>query len=288
MENELISVVVLAYNSSPFIQETLESFKRQTWENKELIIADDASKDDTVKICRNWLNINPEIRGIIVTAENNSGLPANCNRGVKASSGSWIKIIAGDDVMLDNNLEKNITFCKERSADICFSDMDYIDSDGNPIERDKFHDAQIRRFFGMNRERKIATYLKNPIFLNVPTEFFSRNLYNKCGGFDERIPLLEDQPFFYRVFFKGFDFFYYPQVTVLYRKHGGSTVLKPKFVESVSRASKFYREPILRENFYGKIILLLEESIRNARIHNKTSGFRYKLINFFHYQITKF
>src|SRR5690606_22852216 len=98
MENPLVSIIVITYNSSKYVLETLESARAQTYQNIELIISDDGSKDATVQICRDWLKENSDrfVHSQLLTVEHNTGIPANCNRGVKASKGEWIKLIAGD------------------------------------------------------------------------------------------------------------------------------------------------------------------------------------------------
>ena len=58
MIQPLVSIIVLTYNSSLTILETLESLKKQSYPNIELIISDDASKDETVKICQTWVQAN--------------------------------------------------------------------------------------------------------------------------------------------------------------------------------------------------------------------------------------
>lgn len=56
MENiDIVSVCIITYNSSKYIEETLESVRRQTYPAIELIISDDASSDDTVYICEQWI-----------------------------------------------------------------------------------------------------------------------------------------------------------------------------------------------------------------------------------------
>lgn len=56
MENKpLVSIVVITYNSSEYVLETLESAKAQTYTNIELIVSDDCSTDETVSICKNGL-----------------------------------------------------------------------------------------------------------------------------------------------------------------------------------------------------------------------------------------
>jgi len=58
--SSLVSIIVVTYNSSKFITETLNSVSNQTWEDIELIITDDCSEDDTIEICRKWLKKNKD------------------------------------------------------------------------------------------------------------------------------------------------------------------------------------------------------------------------------------
>ena len=77
-KEELVSVVVVTYNSALTIVETLESVKNQSYQNIELIITDDASKDNTLKLCKDWLDQNgnrfPLFR--IIESEKNTGVAA--------------------------------------------------------------------------------------------------------------------------------------------------------------------------------------------------------------------
>src|SRR5450759_2313112 len=100
-DQPLVSIIVVTYNSSKYVLETLESAKAQTYQNIELVVSDDCSTDDTVEICRKWIEENNDrfVRTTLVTSPENKGIPANCNRGIKASKGEWIKLIAGDDLL---------------------------------------------------------------------------------------------------------------------------------------------------------------------------------------------
>lgn len=113
-EEPLVSIIVITYNSSKYVLETLESAKAQTYKNIELIISDDGSTDETIKICQEWLNTNQHefVNTELITVEKNTGIPANCNRGVKVAKGEWIKVLAGDDVMLDDAIKKYTKFVK--------------------------------------------------------------------------------------------------------------------------------------------------------------------------------
>jgi alpha-1,3-rhamnosyltransferase len=69
--NPLVSIVVITYNSSSYVIETLESIKAQTYQNIELIVSDDCSKDKTVDVCKKWIEKNKQrfVRTELITIE---------------------------------------------------------------------------------------------------------------------------------------------------------------------------------------------------------------------------
>ena len=102
--NILVSCTVLSYNSAKTILETLESIKAQTYQNIELIVSDDCSKDNTVELCRQWIAVNKNrfVRVVLLTVKENTGVCANGNRAMAACQGKWQKGIAADDILLPN------------------------------------------------------------------------------------------------------------------------------------------------------------------------------------------
>ena len=108
----LVSVIVITYNSAEFVLQTLESINNQKYKNLELIISDDSSTDNTIEICENWVSLNSKFftNCEIVNFMINTGIPANCSRGVAAANGKWIKLIAGDDLLMPNCISDNINF----------------------------------------------------------------------------------------------------------------------------------------------------------------------------------
>jgi glycosyltransferase involved in cell wall biosynthesis len=134
--NPLVSIIVVTYNSSKYVLETLESAKAQTYQNIELIISDDASQDDTVQICKNWLLQNRErfVRTDLITVINNTGISANCNRGVNFSKGEWIKLIAGDDILMEKCISLNIyQVSQNKNIKIIFSNCQLFNVVDNKI-----------------------------------------------------------------------------------------------------------------------------------------------------------
>lgn len=209
MDSPIVSVVVISYNSSKYILDCLDSIYNQTYLNIELIISDDCSKDDTVDICKEWLSEKKErfVKTVLLTVEKNTGTSANCNRGFESSSGEWIKMIAGDDALFPECVEKFVHFvaihpCAKfivgnlKEYKNTFDDENIIEghmatyNDNNDI-LDKSADEQFRKMLNGNS------------FI-PPTGFFSVDMIREVGGFDEKYGILEDFPFYLKVLKAGY------------------------------------------------------------------------------------
>src|SRR5690606_12985960 len=122
--------------SGKYILDTLESVKNQSWDNIELIISDDGSTDNTIAICSNWLVENQDrfYNALLITVTENTGIPSNCNRGLRAIQGEWLKVISGDDLLLNNCISDNIDYASRfPKASFIVSDINEIDDNGNLI-----------------------------------------------------------------------------------------------------------------------------------------------------------
>lgn len=105
MEQPLVSIVVVSYNHSKYIRENLDSIKAQTYPNIELIIADDASKDNSVEVFESWLAENnyPAKKNF---HQQNTGLATTLNECTDMISGKYVKMIAADDYLHPEAIEK--------------------------------------------------------------------------------------------------------------------------------------------------------------------------------------
>lgn len=222
--NPLVSIIVITYNSSKYVLETLESAKNQTYQNIELIISDDASKDDTVNICREWLKIYKDrfVRTKLITASKNSGIPANCNKGVKASKGEWIKLFAGDDLIEKDMIFIYMNFLKNNNKNyfIC-SDYFLINEKSELIGSINLNGT---KYFNQcdNAEDQFKIALRVSGTVPPLTAFFSRLMYDSIGGYDERYSLLEDYPFFLKLNESGYYAVLINENLASYRKSSAS------------------------------------------------------------------
>ena len=130
----LVSIVVVSYNQGKYIRENLNSIKAQTYPNIELIVADDASPDNSVEIFNEWLTKHnyPAKRNF---HNKNTGLATVLNECVEMVTGKYVKLIAADDFLHPESIEKCVRKLEEVGEEygMVFTDTFTIDKDGNKI-----------------------------------------------------------------------------------------------------------------------------------------------------------
>lgn len=249
VSNPLVSIIIVTFNSGQYVLETLESAKAQTYKNIELIITDDGSRDNTVEICKNWLEYNKErfIRTELIVSPYNTGIASNGNRGLAKARGEWIKGLAGDDILLENCIEDFVGFVKNTpDSNIVFGKIKIL-------RKDKIEEVdKIPKLFKVPKEKQYDIVYKNP-GLFAPASFINRNLLDKVGGFDERYNFLDDKPLWIKIADEGEYFYFLNKFVVLYRIHstsiigGGDNFINEKYYAS---KRKFLLEVIIP--FYKK------------------------------------
>lgn len=108
--NDLVSIIIPVYNSSKYIEETIKSIEKQTYNNYEAIFIDDGSCDNSVEIIEKYIAQNSKIRLIKIS---HKGVSEARNIGIREASGRFLTFLDSDDIWLENKLEKQINFIKE-------------------------------------------------------------------------------------------------------------------------------------------------------------------------------
>lgn len=217
--DSLVSVPVITYNSSKTVVETLDSIYNQTYPKLELIVSDDCSTDDTVEICREWIEAHKErfVRTELLTVEKNAGVSANMNRAEASCQGEWVKPIAGDDILMSDCIETNVDYVHKHS------DVNYVFAKvkafGGEEDRRKEIEGQfLYEFFNWTIEKQYDFLTLERNCIPTATSFYNRNSIIKLGvKNDERIPLLDDWPRWVNLLKKGVRFCFIDKVTVNYR-----------------------------------------------------------------------
>ena len=102
-----VSIIIPCYNMEQYLAETLDSVVAQTYNNWECIIVDDASTDNTELIVNNYCNKDNRFRYI---KQENKGVSAARNNGIKQTNGELILPLDGDDIIDKTYLEKAVKY----------------------------------------------------------------------------------------------------------------------------------------------------------------------------------
>ena len=121
-----VSVIVLVYQSEPYIAATIHSVLAQTYKNFEILVIDDGSPDRSVEICQQFND--PRIR---IIRQENRGVPAARNTGIRHARGEYIAFLDGDDLWLPQKLAKQVAHLESSPfVGMSFCRSGFVDENG--------------------------------------------------------------------------------------------------------------------------------------------------------------
>jgi glycosyltransferase involved in cell wall biosynthesis len=185
-DNPLVSMIVLCYNQSRFVVETLESVRAQTYKSTQLIILDDCSSDDSAALIEHWLQKNG-IDCILIRHKKNEGICKSVNEALSHATGKYISPIASDDVWLPDKIACQVEIMESQPDDVgvLYSDAIQIDEHGQTLPG--LFIASHWKLPEMPQGR-ILTSLLDGNFVVPPTTLIRKSCYDKVGVYDEDLP----------------------------------------------------------------------------------------------------
>jgi len=122
----LVSIIMPNYNGQKYLQAAIDSVLAQSYENWELIIADDNSDDHSLEIIQSYKD--PRIH--LICNSHNCGAAVSRNKAITEASGRWIAFLDGDDLWEKEKLENHIAFMLEKEAAFSFTHYRVMDASG--------------------------------------------------------------------------------------------------------------------------------------------------------------
>lgn len=139
MSDSLVSIVTPLYNAAPFIKRTIKSIQKQTYQNWELLIVDDCSSDNCLRVVEQIAKSDKRIK--VFQNDKNSGPGVTRNRGIAEAQGKYITFLDADDQWLKHKVSTQVSFMQRHNLNFTFGYYSAIDEQGNTIEiRDSFPD----------------------------------------------------------------------------------------------------------------------------------------------------
>ena len=259
----LISIILPIYNGEKFMAQSIESCLSQTYKNIELIIVNDCSTDDSLKIARKYQNNDNRIK--IIDNSINKKLPASLNIGHRAAKGFFITWTSDDNWYEVNAIEKLHTYIMAHDCDVAYSNVKIVNANGI-FERKHYYPNNASILFGN---------VIGSCFL------YKKEVYDSVGGYNESLFLLEDYDFWLQSIvnfrFKKIDLFLYN-----YRKHPQSLTAKISAVEETNKLFSKNMTTVF-ENFYGRTKIANTQFMVNlslAEINYRRKNYKWHKQNF--------
>ena len=169
----LVSIIMPSYNASRFITESIKSVIVQTYQNWELLIADDCSKDSSVEVIKKIIDKDQRIK--LFSLLKNVGAAAARNVAIEHANGQYIAFLDSDDVWEPEKLERQLAFMKENKYAFTYSEYYVMEEDGK----------KTGSFIRIPSSLSYRQYLRNTI-IGCLTVVIDRNIVG-----DFRMPLIK-------------------------------------------------------------------------------------------------
>lgn len=198
-KNDLVSIVMPAWNRESLIKEAIDSVRSQSYENWELIIVDDGSTDNTVQVAKNYASKDPRIR---VYTPPHGGVSRARNYAIEQAKGEWVAFLDSDNTWTSHFLQSSVMILKKRKKAASYS---AIKMNNN---------GRVRyRVSGPN-----VALLETGNFIDLNALIVKKNVLDSIGYFDERLRRMVDYDLVCRIS-KVTNFVYVPVIGVNYTDH---------------------------------------------------------------------
>lgn len=185
-----ISVVMSVFNTEKYLTEAIESILHQTFTDFEFIIIDDGSTDKSAEIICSY--VDPRIR---LLQQENRGLPASLNRGIKLSKAEYIARMDADDISESSRLEEQIRYLDRNPNCVLVGTSGcYIDIEGQvlgklqkPVDQDAIQ---------KELERGSSPFIHGSVM-------FRKEVACRCGSYNEQMVFAEDWDLWLRMIHFG-------------------------------------------------------------------------------------
>jgi len=210
----LVSLCIPAYNHEEYIGKTIESLIDQSYQNIELIIINDGSKDKTDKIIESHIDkCNKRFVRFVYINRENRGLPKTLNEMIGLSQGEYIKFIASDDLVPKDSIYTFIAHMLKNGLDVLYGRLLIIDEGGRVIK-------EIEGLIGLNELYTFDSFNVSEALKCSPTRgsawVIRADAIRQIGCFDE-ISKIEDWEFILRVLVNQLNIGYISKIAAYYR-----------------------------------------------------------------------
>lgn len=249
------TIITPSFNQGCFIEETIQSVINQGFDNVEYLVMDGGSKDNTLEILKKYDD------KIIWISEKDNGQSNAINKGLQRATGDIISFINSDDFYLPGTLNfVNDYFKSHPEVSWLSGDCLIVNENGATIQS---FVSLYKRLLNIFHKR---TILKLTNFINQPSTFWKREVFEKIGLFDETLNYTMDYDYWLRII-QFFPIYIVNKNLSAFRIHGlskGGNQYKKQFNEELKVLKRYNKNPIIHFLHYihNKLIIIVYKIIK--------------------------
>jgi glycosyltransferase involved in cell wall biosynthesis len=207
--NQLVSILIPAYNAEEWIADTIQSALAQTWKRKEIIVVDDGSKDRTAEVARRFAS-----EEVVVVSKENEGAAATRNYALRLSQGDYIQWLDADDLLAPDKIERQLAALREGDSTrtLLSAPWGYF---SYRIEHARFVPTSLWQ--DLSPVEWLIRKMGENLHMQTATWLTSRELAEAAGPWDTRLLSDDDGEYFCRVLLASKGTRFVPQGGLYYR-----------------------------------------------------------------------
>ncbi len=244
----LVTVVLPVYNGGDILADSIQSVLDQTYENFELIIINDGSKDKTLEIAREFEKSDSRIR---VLTQENKKIPRTLSRGFSEAKGEFLTWTSADNVMDKDFLEKMVADIKSKpDVGMIWANMRLIDAKGKKLRKHGWYEFPFGsgNVIFPNNTCELNTYANNTIGAAF---MYRKSAKEILGCYSSYKHTLEDYDYWMRMnSLCGISHTDFREPVYSYRWHDGSLTAKDKELGITKSRYKLMVLDDFRRDFY--------------------------------------
>ena len=216
----LVSILISCYNHAHFVAETLDSVKADTYPNKEIVIIDDGSKDNSVQVIENWMKENPG-ENVTFSHRPNKGFCASLNELLDIAAGKYIVLVASDDLLVNNTIAERVEILQNSDKMVLVSDAEVINDNGATTHKSMlsdFHNADKVKY---KTEEGILDEILFNFAISGAVVMMDKNIFSVIGKYPE--DLKGEDFYFYIKSASEYQIVYFDKIVSKYRIHSSNT-----------------------------------------------------------------
>ena len=187
----MISLVIPVYGVEKYIARCLESVFKQEYRDFELLLVNDGTKDNSVKVIEDYLK-DKDINWRIINKDN-GGLASARNTGIREAKGEYIAFLDADDAISSDFLKQLFDSLQGNDCDFAFCNFEFVKEQLPP--KDSNNEQKV-----YERAELLDIFLRRELAFVVPSMFFRADFLRANDiYFNEKIKFSEDQPFIWNV-----------------------------------------------------------------------------------------